>query len=647
MTHKILLADDESGIRKVLGITLADMGYEVLTAENGEDALSIFAAQRPAIVLTDIKMPTIDGIELLRRIKQQAPDTEVIMISGHGDMDLAIKSLKLEATDFITKPINNDVLEIALKRALEKIEMRRQLREYTENLETLVAQKSAKLVALERMVAVNQAVEGISSALSSLAGDLEGGLGYFNEMPCYVALYNPNREIVAVNRLYAERLGERLGCRAEDIYSQDSAVELTFRSGRGQQRRETITYRDKHRGPVIVHTAPIRDKDGNIELVVEISADITEVKRLQEELKATQQRYQQLFDSVPCFISVLDRDLRIFAANRLFKEHFAPTPGDYCHEITTDQDRRCPECPVARTFEDGRSHRSEMKYTARNGARYNVLIQTAPIRNASGEIEQVMEMATDVTLMRRLEDNLSTLGLMVGTISHSIKGVLTGLDAGLYFLESGLDQKEQGRVDEGLEVVKLMVDRIRNVVLNILYYTKERELQSEETDVGAFLEDLMTMIAPKVKGRAIGLECDVDASADRFEVDPVMVRTALLNILENAVDACLEDSSRPRHRICVRARSADGTIVIEIEDDGVGMTPTETDQLFSLFFSSKGHSGTGLGLFIANKIVQQHGGSIEVASTAGSGTCFRIQIPKKLSPGVKGAAYLDRPTADE
>jgi len=222
MADKILLADDESGIRKVLGITLADMGYQVLTAENGEDALSVFSAERPAIVLTDIKMPVIDGIELLRRIKQQAPETEVIMISGHGDMDLAIKSLKLEATDFITKPINNDSLEIALKRATEKISMRRQLRQYTENLESLVAEKSAKLVALERMVAVDQAVEGISSALSSLAGDLEGGLGYFNDMPCFVAIYNPNREIVAVNRLYAERLGNRVGALSQEIYTHSS-----------------------------------------------------------------------------------------------------------------------------------------------------------------------------------------------------------------------------------------------------------------------------------------------------------------------------------------------------------------------------------------------------------------------------------------
>ena len=120
---KLLLVDDEEGIRKVLGISLSDMGYDVLTAENGDEALSIFRTQSPPIVLTDIKMPGLDGIGLLQKIKLENPETEVIMITGHGDMDLAIKSLKLEATDFVTKPINDDVLEIALKRANERILM--------------------------------------------------------------------------------------------------------------------------------------------------------------------------------------------------------------------------------------------------------------------------------------------------------------------------------------------------------------------------------------------------------------------------------------------------------------------------------------------------------------------------------------------
>ncbi|MDM8517867.1 response regulator [Desulfobacterales bacterium HSG16] len=175
MEKTILIVDDEEDIRDVLEILFVDMGYKVFTAEGGEEALGIFEKDKPYIVLSDIKMPGIDGIELLQKIKEQDPDTEVIMITGHGDMDLAIKSLKYDATDFVTKPINDDILEIALKRAHERISMRRKIREYTLNLEQLVEEKSRKLIEAEKLAAVGQTIAGLSHAIKNIAGGLKGG----------------------------------------------------------------------------------------------------------------------------------------------------------------------------------------------------------------------------------------------------------------------------------------------------------------------------------------------------------------------------------------------------------------------------------------------------------------------------------------
>jgi signal transduction histidine kinase len=175
MKKTILIVDDEEGIRKVLSILLSDMGYNVISAENGEIALKLFRENNPQIVLTDIKMPNMDGIELLSCLKKESPDTEVIMITGHGDIDLAIKSLKFEATDFVTKPVNDEVLQIALKRAEDRISMKQQIREYTENLEQLVEEKSRKLVEAEKMAAVGQTIAGLSHAIKNIASGLKGG----------------------------------------------------------------------------------------------------------------------------------------------------------------------------------------------------------------------------------------------------------------------------------------------------------------------------------------------------------------------------------------------------------------------------------------------------------------------------------------
>jgi FixJ family two-component response regulator len=283
MEETILIVDDEKDICEVLDISLSDLGYKVHTAGDGEEALQVFERVRPSIVLTDIRMPGMDGIELLRRIKGHHPDTEVIMITGHGDVDLAIKSLKLEATDFITKPINDELLEIALKRARERISSRQKIREYTENLERLVREQSERLVKAERLIALGQAADGLSSAMKNITKDIEGSLSYFNELPCLVSIYNRDYEVVAANELYKKRVGGRVGRKSWEIYGLkqgekgNSPAVRTFETGKGQRSREIIRDARGREIPVIVHTAPIRNKDNETELVIEISADVMEV----------------------------------------------------------------------------------------------------------------------------------------------------------------------------------------------------------------------------------------------------------------------------------------------------------------------------------------------------------------------------------
>jgi len=637
---KLLLVDDEEGIRKVLGITLSDIGYTVFTAENGDQALKIFREKTPPIVLTDIKMPGMDGIELLQTIKQESPDTEVIMITGHGDMDLAIKSLKYRAIDFVTKPINNEVLEIALNRAHEKIQMRNQLREYTENLEEMVREKSAQLIALERQAAVNQTVEGLATAMKNIAGDLEDGINYFNEMPCFVSIHNAALKVVAVNQLYRDRLGDKAGANSWEVYTADRGNRdkcpsaETFKSQKGQRTRATVKFTNGKQSPVIVHTAPIRNQAGDVELVVEIAADIAEVNRLNEELLHTRQRYQQLFDEVPCYISVQDNQFRLTAANRRFKENFDVAVGSYCHEIYKQRDTPCPNCPVVKTFEDEKSHQAEMVVTSKSGERYNVLIWTAPLRNAAGQVTHVMEMSTNITQVRQLQDHLSSLGLKIGSISHGIKSLLTGLDGGVYLVDSGFVKDDHARVREGWDAVKITVDRIRVLVQNILFIAKERALKWERISAFDFVCDVAAGLEPKITAQRIQFECNFDQTMGNFEIDAGVVRIALINILENALDACLEDDTKVSHKIIFSAGLDQDHIMLEIADNGIGMDRETRENLFTLFFSSKGNKGTGLGLFIAKKIIEQHGGRISVASKPGVESSFKIVLPKQFPSSI-------------
>jgi len=123
--QKILVVDDEKSTLGMFRLFLTAYGYTVLTAEHGTEGLRLFEKEKPLIVVTDIKMPGIDGIELLRRIKEMDKMTEVIMITGHGDMDLAVKALDLDAADFINKPIQRPALDSALRRAEYRLKLSR------------------------------------------------------------------------------------------------------------------------------------------------------------------------------------------------------------------------------------------------------------------------------------------------------------------------------------------------------------------------------------------------------------------------------------------------------------------------------------------------------------------------------------------
>lgn len=632
---KLLLVDDEEGIRRFLGLTLMDLGYDVETADNGESALKLIEKVNPAVILTDIKMPRMDGIELLKAVKADHPHIEVIMLTGHGDLDLAIESLKFEAADFITKPIDDEVLEISLSRVMEKIQLKDQVREYTENLERLVEEKTQRIVELERQNAAAQVVEGLSEVLSSAAHEVETGSGLFNELPCLVSIHNRYLEIVATNELLKERLGDVVGMNSFDIYSdRESAgnacpVQLTFKTGKGQRSKENFIGKDGEEIPVTVYTAPLPNKNGDIELVLDISVDMTELKRLNDELLETQYKFQRLFDEAPCYISVQNPDYTIAEVNRRFKEDFDEPIGAPCYASYKHRDKPCEKCPVQRTFNDGETHQTETVVTTRTGEQKNMLVWSAPIRNAYGEIKQVMEMSTDITEIRRLQDHLTSLGFMLGSMSHGVKGMLTALDGGIYRLESGLRKNDQERVGEATAALKNVVGRVKKMVLDILYYAKSREIEVESVPAGHFLQDTAALIVPKAAAANVKYNVDIPEDMGEIKIDPSSMSAAIVNFLENAVDACEPRLSSREYCINVTGRDLGDKIEITISDNGAGMDRETKEKIFTLFFSSKGRRGTGIGLFISNQTIEQHGGSIKVESKPREGTTFSILLPRK------------------
>jgi PAS domain S-box-containing protein len=241
----------------------------------------------------------------------------------------------------------------------------------------------------------------------------------------------------------------------------------------------------------------------------------------------------------------------------------------------------------------------------------------------------VLAYFMDITKLHQMKDNLSTLGLMVGTISHSLRGCLSGLNASLYLIETGFYRNRPAQIEEGLDVTKLMADRIQKLVLDILYYSKERDLAIENVEVWQFCKEVAIQIESRIKAANIQFITDFPYDCGYVAIDPEIIRAGLINILENAMEACIEDSRDVAHRICFSARADDAQVYFEISDNGPGIEKEEAGKIFQLFSSSKGSRGTGIGLFVTRKAILKHGGAISVESKPNGGATFSITLPRK------------------
>jgi PAS domain S-box-containing protein len=466
---------------------------------------------------------------------------------------------------------------------------------------------------------------------------------FFDAMPCYLTVQDRDFKIVRANDRFRRDFGEVHGRYCYQVYKRrsekcdDCPVEKALWDGQCHRSEERVKCLDGREVSVLVEATPLKDDNGQTTFVMEMSTDITHIRRMQEQLQQTRDRYQLLFEEVPCYISIQDEDLKIARANRAFQEDFGNALGCKCYQAYKHRKEECFPCPVREAFEDGMAHTREEVVTNLKGEQLNVLVTAAPLRDADGRITRVMEMSANITQVRELESQLSSLGLLIGSVSHGLKGLLNGLSGGMYLVDSGFKKGNQQRVEKGWATVKRNVDRIKSMVSDILYYAKERKPNWEPVDAAHLATEVMGLTTPRAVEHDVKMDSACAEDVGEFDADAQALRSMLVNLLENSVDACRLDSKQVEHRVSLKVEGNSDHVRFVIEDNGMGMDRETREKAFSLFFSSKGAGGTGLGLFISNRIAEAHGGSIKVSSQEGVGSSFAVTLPRKRPPAEAAA----------
>ena len=338
----------------------------------------------------------------------------------------------------------------------------------------------------------------------------------------------------------------------------------------------------------------------------------------------------QILDLLPCYISIQDRNFRILFTNRQFKIDFGDAAGRFCYSVYKGSGNVCPNCPVEKTFRDKHSHVNEETVQLSSGRICQILVQTTPILNNDGEVAAVIEMSTNVTEIKNSQKELKTLGQSVTLLSHGIKNILEGLEGGAYVVDEGLKDNDLSLAKKGWNIVNKNIFEITDVVKNILYSSKNRPLKYESVSPGRLVEDSIALFKEKAAGFKIQLIEQINPDLPDVRLDIASVRQMLNNLTWNGLQACLNHKQGIQHAVVIKAdRYDDAHFLFEVADNGVGMDKKTRRNIFEEFFSTKGSAGTGLGLAVVEKVVNKHGGRIEIDSARGKGSRFTIILPIK------------------
>ena len=222
-------------------------------------------------------------------------------------------------------------------------------------------------------------------------------------------------------------------------------------------------------------------------------------------------------------------------------------------------------------------------------------------------------------------ERLAAAGETVAYLSHGIKNILQGLQSAVDMVQMGLDKNKIDTARRGWKILHRNMTRIQNLVLNMLAFSKVRRPHMEMMQINQAVADVIEMLTIQADESGVVLMSELDDSLPAVAVDPDGIQQVLLNLVLNALDVVAQDTGVIT--ITTRYDSSASQVILSVKDNGPGIPESQMSGIFNAFHSTKGHGGTGLGLAVVQKIVEEHKGTVSVDSKVGQGTTFILRLP--------------------
>ena len=679
---RILIIDDEKVIRDSFGAHLEDCGYEILTAENGRVGLSLFEQKQTDLVIVDLRMPEVDGMQVLQQISRVSPLTPLIVASGTGIITDAIDALHCGAWDYLLKPIEDlSILTHAVGAALEKGQLKKENQKYRAHLEKLVEARTAELeqanlhlsqinarlrhiVDTTRALSFCSEVQAFGSLLLEEFGQhmlATGGSIYLREEHGLRLVHTLDRghanEFIPFplppNSLFQRAMAENKPILVHNIADGDDVRPSGYR-GYADGSALVFPLPDEVGGIAGIMTLhsktppPFVDQDREIgTILASYSCEALRAVRATEHLRESESRFRKILDTIPTGIIIVDAETQHIvyinptAAGMVGADPLVLT-GKVCHEVL------CPsqvgQCPMDSDVEMDQAERILLTV---DGREVPILKSVSRTTLAGREcyLESFIDLSEQIQAevdKERLEvqlrqaQKMEALGTLAGGIAHDFNNILSAV---LGYSELGLQdlENQDHPLYPKLKAINHAGHRARDLVEQILAFSRMQEQLQAPIRISPIVREALKLLQSSLPAN---IQVNVAITADKSVLgDPTQIHQIIMNLCTNAYHAM--QASGGVMEVLLEQVSVDASmdfgamdlppgpyLQLTVSDTGAGISPAIIDRIFDPYFTTKDKSkGTGLGLAVVHGIVKRHRGEISVESRVGEGTRFTVFLP--------------------
>jgi len=672
----ILVVEDEAGAKEELCGILEEVGYRVIGLEKGADAPKIMKKGSFDVVVVDIKLPEVSGLEILEMVKEINPEAAVVITTGYASVETAVDAVNQGAYAYFVKPVNPDEIKNTIANALKQQRLALENKKLVERL-----QRSSKLLfetneQLQNDIAERKRIE------EALRLSAQQWRTTFDAIGDAICLLDDDAKIVRCNKAMTDLLGmsysdihgrncyELLHDRKEPVQN------CPFVRMKKSRRRETqaMSLGDKW---LEIAVDPLVDEKGNIMGAVHIISDITERRRWEEVLRQSEEASSALLKNAPHPLLALNADTSIKYLNPALEELSGyslseviglKAPYPWWTEETWDKTNQ----DLREAMRNGVTGKEEL-FQKKSGERFWVNINATPVI-IDGEYKYFLANWVDITERKRMEQELKeksellevkneelqaqsrelmiqeqalvekTRELEVASkaksefLAHMSHELRTPLNVIIGFSELMLDGAVGDFNEEHKQCLNDILDsgqRLLSLINDILDLSKieagKMELRMRNITLQNTLETLKNEMIPIINRRKQNLELIIQAELPLVRADKDKIRQVLINLLSNSTKFT-PDGGHLRVEVVRENRWCRVSVI----DDGIGIRKKDQKIIFQPFRQidsplPREAGGTGLGLAIAKQIIEKHGGQLWVNSEYGKGSQFHFTLPLAMS----------------